>query len=127
MVQAYEELWPIDTYSIFTQKRGDARGQHESQTSQSVVLRKKALLWDADDNDSSDSLEEQEEVSLEEILMNQLDTSEEKLPTKRTCGIIFSDDSDTTLASSEPRTPECRRRSDEDNIDDNDDDDDLWM
>jgi hypothetical protein len=85
---------------------------------------RKRFCGTPDDNDSSDSLEEQEEVSSEEILMNQLDTSEEKLPTKRTCGIIFSD---TTLAASEPRTPKCRRRSDEDNIDDNDDDDDLWM
>jgi hypothetical protein len=60
-------------------------------------------LWLSDDNDSSDSLkEEMEEVSLEESLMNQLDTSEEKLLAKRGRGLFFGDDGDTTLPSSEP-------------------------
>jgi hypothetical protein len=85
--------------------------------------------------DSSDSPEEEEtkeveeetkeeEVSLEKMSMNQLDTSEEKLLAKCTHDIIFRDDSDTTLPSSEPRTPKSHRCFDEDN---GDDDDDFWM
>jgi hypothetical protein len=65
-------------------------------------------LWLSDDNDSSDSLKEEmeedemeEEVSLEESLMNQLDTSEEKLLAKRGLGLFFGDDGDTTSPSSD--------------------------
>jgi hypothetical protein len=57
--------------------------------------------------------------------MNQLDTLEEKLFAKRGHDMIFSDDGNTTSPSSEPRTPESHRCSDEDNSDD--DDDAFWM
>jgi hypothetical protein len=89
---------------------------------ESSMARKRLRLSDvdADDDNSSDS---SEEVSLEETSMKQLDTSEE-LFTKRGCGMIFSDDGNTTSPSLEPCTPESRWRSDEDNIDD---DDDFWM
>jgi hypothetical protein len=62
---------------------------------------------DGDDFESpeEDTEEEEEEVSSEESLMNQLDTSEEKLLAKCSRGIIFSYDGDTTSPSSEPRTP----------------------
>jgi hypothetical protein len=53
---------------------------------------------------------------------DQLNTSEEKLQSKCTRGIVFGDDGDTTSPSSEPRTPESHRCSDEDNSDD-----DFWM
>jgi hypothetical protein len=53
---------------------------------------------------------------------DQLDTSDEKLQSKRARGIVFGDDGDTTSPSSEPRTPESHRCSDEDNSDD-----DFWM
>jgi hypothetical protein len=90
---------------------------------ESLTARKRLRLFndDADANDSSDSPEE--EVSSEETSMNQLDTSEEKLFAKRGHGMIFCDDGNTTLPSSEPRTPESRRCSDEDNNDEDDDDD----
>jgi hypothetical protein len=92
---------------------------------ESSMARKR--LWlsddDANDDDSSDSLEE--EVSAEEMSMNQLNTSEEKLFAKRDHDMIFSNDGDTTLCSLEPHTPESHRRSDEDSSDE--DDDDFWM
>jgi hypothetical protein len=94
---------------------------------ESSMVRKR--LWlsndDTGDDNSSDSLEEEmeEEVSSEETSMNQLDTSEEKLQTKCVRGIIFGDDDNTTLPSSEPRTPESHQHSNEDN----NDDDDFWM
>jgi hypothetical protein len=80
---------------------------------ESSTARKRLRLYDDDggNDDCSDSPEEemeeetQEEVSSEESSMNQLDTSEEKLLVKRDCGIIFGDDGDTTLQSSEPRNP----------------------
>jgi hypothetical protein len=65
--------------------------------------------------------ETEEEFSLEEMSMNQLDTSMEKLFAKHAHG---SDDGDTTSQSSEPRTPESHRRSNEESSDDNDD---FWM
>jgi hypothetical protein len=54
---------------------------------------------------------------------DQLNTFEEKLQVKRTRGIIFGDDGDTTSPSSETRTPESRQCSKEDNNDDDDDND----
>jgi hypothetical protein len=98
---------------------------------ESSMARKR--LWlsddDANDDDSSDSLEEEieeeEEVFAEEMSMNQLNTSEEKLFAKRDHDMIFSNDGDTTLCSLEPHTPESHRRSDEDSSDE--DDDDFWM
>jgi hypothetical protein len=97
---------------------------------ESSMVRKRLRLSDDDtgDDDSSDSLEEEteeEEVSSEETSMNQHDTSEEKLFTKRGRGMIFSDGGDTTSPLSKPRTPESHRCSDEDN--NNEDDDDFWM
>jgi hypothetical protein len=83
---------------------------------------------DGDDDDCSDSPEEEteEEVSSEESLMNQLNTSVEKLFAKRGRGMVFSDDGDTTSPSSEPRTLKSCLHSDED-CSDEDDDDDFWM
>jgi hypothetical protein len=46
--------------------------------------------------------EEEEEVFSEEMSMNQLDTSEEKLDARRARSILFSDDSDTPSTSAEP-------------------------
>jgi hypothetical protein len=93
---------------------------------ESLKARKRLWLYDDDagDDDSSDSPEQEtkEEVSLEETMMYQLDTSEEKLFAKRDRGVIFSDDVDTTLPSSEPRTPESHRRSNEDSSNEDDDD-----
>jgi hypothetical protein len=77
-----------------------------------------------DGHDSSDSPEEEEEVSLEELLMK-LDTFEKKLLAKHGRSMIFSDDGDTTSPSSEPHTPESHRRSGEDSSDK--DHDDFWM
>jgi hypothetical protein len=45
---------------------------------------------------------EEEEVFSEEMSMNQLDTSEEKLDARRARSILFSDDSDTPSTSAEP-------------------------
>jgi hypothetical protein len=71
--------------------------------------------------------ETEEEVSMEKTLMNQLDTSDEKLYAKRTRGILFSDDGDTPSTLSEPSpTPESHRHSDDESTDD-DDDDNFWM
>jgi hypothetical protein len=66
------------------------------------------------------------EVSLEDTLMKQLDTSEEKLFAKRGRGMIFNDNGDTTLPSSEPRTLESHWCSDKNSSDEYDDDD-FWM
>jgi hypothetical protein len=86
----------------------------------SSMVRKRLRLSndDTSDDDSSDSPEE--EVSSEETSMNQLDTSEKKLQAKRARGIIFGNNDDTTWPSSEPRTPESHRCSDEDTSDDDD-------
>jgi hypothetical protein len=68
----------------------------------------------------------EEEVSLEESSMNQVDTSKDKLVAKHDSGLFFGDDGDTTSPLSEPRTPEApssRVRSDPDDSDD----DDFWM
>jgi hypothetical protein len=46
--------------------------------------------------------EEMEEVFSEEKSMNQVDTSEEKLYARCAHDILFSNDSDTPLVSSEP-------------------------
>jgi hypothetical protein len=72
----------------------------------------------------------EEEVSSEETLMNQLNTSEEKLHARRAHGFLFDDDGDTPSTSpNTPPTPESHRRSDEESSDDddNDDDDNFWM
>jgi hypothetical protein len=97
---------------------------------ESSTARKRLWLSNDGDNDddSSDSLEEEmeemkEEVSSEETLMNQLNTSEEKLFAKRGHGMVFSDDGDNTSPSSEPCSPKSHRCSDEDNNDNDDDDD----
>jgi hypothetical protein len=104
--------------------------------SESSTVRKRLWLSDDDagNDDSSDSPKEEteeteEEVSSEETLMKQLNTSEEKLFAKCGRGMFFSDDGDTTLPSSEPRTPESHWCSDEDSSDkdDDDDNDDFWM
>jgi hypothetical protein len=85
-----------------------------------------------DDNDSSDSSnspeeepeEVEEEVSSEEMSMNQLDTSEEKLYARRTHGYPYGDDGDTTsMLPNTPPTLESRWCSDEESSDD----DDFWM
>jgi hypothetical protein len=49
--------------------------------------------------------------------MNQLDTFEEKSFAKRAHGMLLNDDGNTPSTSSEPRTPECRWRSDEESSD----------
>jgi hypothetical protein len=70
-------------------------------------------------------VEEGEEVSSEELSMNQLDTSKEKLMAKNGRGLFFGDDGDTSSTESEPRypiMPSSRMRS---NPDGNDDD--FWM
>jgi hypothetical protein len=94
---------------------------------ESSTVRKRLWLTDDDASydDSFDSPEEMtgEEVSSEETLMNDVNTSKEKLQAKRARGIVFNDDGDTTSSSSNPRTPESRRRS----VEDSSDDDDLWM
>jgi hypothetical protein len=86
----------------------------------SSTMRKRLRPSDNDggDNDSSDWLEE--EVSSEKMLMNQLDTSEEKMFAKRTHS---SDDDDTTSLSLKPRTPNSRWCFDEESSNDDDDDD----
>jgi hypothetical protein len=105
----------------------DNNSKHKLEEVESSMVRKRLWLYDDDtgNDDSSDSSkeeEEMEELSSEETLMNQLDTSEEKFLAKRGCNIIFGDDSDTRAPSSEPRTPKSHRRSDEDS-----NDDDFWM
>jgi hypothetical protein len=106
----------------------DKRKLEEAETS---TMKKRLWLSDDDagDSDSFDSPEEEteEEVSSEETLMNQLDTSEEKLFAKRGCGMIFSDDGDTTSPSLEPRNPKSHGGSDEDINDEDDENDDFWM
>jgi hypothetical protein len=69
--------------------------------------------------------EVEDEVSLEEMLRNQLNTCE-KLFVRRAHGMLFGDDGDAPSVSSEPRTPESRRHSDKESSAD-DDDDDFWM
>jgi hypothetical protein len=109
----------------------DNNNKHKLEEAESSMTRRRlSPRWTTDD-DYSDSLEEEIEeaeeetkkvVSSEEMPMNQFDTSKEKLQAKRAHGIIFGDDGDTTLPSSEPRTPESRWHSDEDS-----NDDDFWM
>jgi hypothetical protein len=110
-------------------------GKHKLEEEvESLTMRKRLWLSDDDgcDDDSSDLSEEEtkgeeDEVSSEESSMK-LDTSEEKLLAKQGRGMIFSHDGDTAMPSSEPCTPNSRRRSDEDSSDeDNDGDDDIWM
>jgi hypothetical protein len=101
---------------------------------ESSMARKRLRLSDNNvgDDDSSDmpedeteeeEEEEEEEVSSEEMSMNQLNTSKEKLFAKSGHNLIFSDDGDMTSPPLEPRTPESSRRSDEDSSDNDDDDD----
>jgi hypothetical protein len=70
---------------------------------ESSTARKRFCLFDDDDGDDdfSDSSKEEteEEVSSKESLMNQLDTSKEKLLAKRDRGLIFGDDGDTSSPS----------------------------
>jgi hypothetical protein len=63
---------------------------------------------------------EVEEVSSKESSMNQLDTSDEKLLTKRGHGMVFSDDGDTNAQSSKPHIHESHIRSNPDSSDDDD-------
>jgi hypothetical protein len=103
----------------------------------SVAVMKRLQFSDDDrcDNSSGESEEkeleaemEEEEVSSEESSMNQLDTLMEKLMAKRGRDLFFSNDGNTSLMESEPRSPEThssRVCSDPDNSDD--DDDDFWM
>jgi hypothetical protein len=74
---------------------------------ESSTTRKRLRLSnnDASEDNSSNSPEEmeeeetEEEVSSDEMLVKQLDSSEEKLFAKRGRGMMFSDDSDTTSPS----------------------------
>jgi hypothetical protein len=101
-------------------------------------------LWhidnDGGDDDSSDSSnspeeepkEEEEEteaeVSSKEMLMRQINTSEEKLYARHAHGYLFSDNGDTpSMSPDTPPTLEIRRCSDEGSSNDDDDDDDFWM
>jgi hypothetical protein len=74
--------------------------------------------------EEEDEEEMEEEVSSEESLMNQFDTSKEKLLAKCGHSLCFSNDGDTT-------SPSSRVRTDPDGSDDDDggnnDDDDFWM
>ncbi len=97
---------------------------------ESSTVRKRLRISDDDvgDDDSSDSPEEEteeEEVSSEEMLMNQLDTSEDKLYDRHAPGILFSDNGNTPSIASQPRTPESHQCSNEEGSDDNDDN--FWM
>jgi hypothetical protein len=68
--------------------------------------------------------ETEEEVSSEEMCMNQLDTSEEKLYARRAHGYLFGDDGGTpSMLPNTPPTPESHRRSKEESSDDDED----WM
>jgi hypothetical protein len=90
----------------------------EEEAAESSMARKR--LWLSDDDDSFDSPEEEEEeISSEETSMNHLNTSKEKLFVKRSRG---SDNGNTTSPSSEPRTPESHRCSNEDSSDEDNDD-----
>jgi hypothetical protein len=97
---------------------------------ESLMARKRLWLSDDDggDDDSSDSLNDEakkeEEVSSEESSMK-VDTSEDKLLAKHDRVMIFSSDGDTSSPSSEPRTLESHRCSDEDNNDEDDNDNDF--
>jgi hypothetical protein len=108
----------------------DTNGKRKSEEeAESLTARKR--LWlsnnDGGDDDSSNSPEEEtieeEEVSSEESSMNQLNTSDEKLSTKRGHGMVFSDDGDTIAPSLKPRILERHMRS---NLDISDDDD-FWI
>jgi hypothetical protein len=82
----------------------------------------------SNDNDKRKMEEpEEEEVSSGVSLMNQLDTSEEKLYARCARGYLFDDDGDTPSTSPDtPPKPKSCRRSDEESSD-NDDDNDFWM
>jgi hypothetical protein len=113
---------------IASNDNGKRKLEEEAESS---IVRKRLRIYDdaGDDDDSSDSSEEEteeEEVCSVELSMK-LDTSEEKFLAKRDHSIIFSDDSDTTSPSSEPRTPKSHVLSDSESSDkdDNDNDDDF--
>jgi hypothetical protein len=98
---------------------------------ESLTARKWLWLSDDDDgdDDSSDSSEEEveemveeEEVSSKKTSMNQLDTSKDKLYARHAHDILFSNDGDTPSTSSEPRTTESSRCSDEESSDDDSND-----
>jgi hypothetical protein len=108
--------------------------RREMEEAESLTVRKH--LRHTDDNGGDDDsfnspeelLEEEEEVSSEETLMNQLDTSEEKLYARRARGYLFDDDGDTPLTLPDtPPTPESHRRSNEESSDDDNDNGDFWM
>jgi hypothetical protein len=95
-------------------------GKHklEEEDAESSTMRKRLRPSNDDggDDDDSNSTEEEteeeeeekeveEEVSSEEMSMNQLDTSEEKLYARRACDMLFSDDGSTPSTSLEPSTP----------------------
>jgi hypothetical protein len=118
----------------------DGKRKMEEEAESSTARKRVRLSDDDSSNDdyseSSDSLEreleeeateedDEEEVSSEEMLMNQLDTFEEKLHATRAHDIPFSDDGGTSSMLSKPRTPESHRCSDEESSVDNDDDDDF--
>jgi hypothetical protein len=95
---------------------------------ESSAVRKRLQLSNDDSSESPEVEMEEEEVSLDESSMNQLDSLEDKLLAKRSCGLFFSHDGDTTSMSLEPRTPKMPSScvcSDPDGSDD--DDDDFWM
>jgi hypothetical protein len=106
----------------------DSKCKIEEEAESSMVRKR---LWlsndDGGDDDSFDSPDEEEEteeeeVSSEEMLMNQLDTSEDKLYDRHAPGILFSDNGNTPSIASQPRTPESRQCSDEESSDDDDED-----
>jgi hypothetical protein len=105
-------------------------GKRKMEEAESSMVRKRLRLSndDGSEDDSSDSSDSpEEEVSSEETLMNQLNTSEEKLYARCAHDILFNDNCDTPSTSLEPCTLESHRRSDEESSDDDDDDDDFSM
>jgi hypothetical protein len=93
---------PISKLYLLQRMASNDNNKCKLEVAESSMKRKRLRLSDDDagDNDSSDSPKEEmeeeeeteEEVSSEETLMNQLDTSEEKLFAKRSRVMIFSDD-----------------------------------
>ena len=74
----------LSKLSLLQRMASNDNGKHKlEEEAESSMVRKRLRLSDDNvgDHNSSDSSEEEteEEVSLEEMLMNQLDTSEEKL------------------------------------------------
>jgi hypothetical protein len=128
---------------VKTMASNDNNSKCKLEEAETSAARKRLWLSDnvGDDVDSSDSEHEdtkeeedeemEEEVSSEESLMNQVDTSEDKLVAKHGSGLFFGDNDNTTSPSSDPRTLETlssRMRLDLDGSDDDgSNDDDFWM